>query len=189
MIFLSLLFSPLHRMSCVICKSNLPIFGKFPMIDGTFFLSPKSYISPGLPVETKSNGVHYLNALCISCLEGWCQDLICVYCGQIWIGNRLILGSMYSYDIFASRDCCENRLCCNSCKKPIARKLDLFCEYSKRIKCTHCGVEDFHFIKPLSETFVQRERHQMSMPRLEPILEPFLLHQLHPAPRLLSINK
>lgn len=52
----------------------------------------------------------YLTAVCMGCLEGWSVGLRCSYCNTRWNGSALILGTMYSFDIFAAMPCCEGRL-------------------------------------------------------------------------------
>lgn len=52
----------------------------------------------------------YLAAVCMGCLEGWSVSLRCCYCSTKWNGSALILGTMYSFDIFAAMPCCEARL-------------------------------------------------------------------------------
>ena len=52
----------------------------------------------------------YLSAACMGCLEGWTSELRCLRCTSRWSGSELILGTMYSYDIFAATPCCADRL-------------------------------------------------------------------------------
>ena len=56
------------------------------------------------------NRVQYLSAVCMGCLEGWTLRLRCRSCGQPWDGSHLILGTMYTFDIFAATPCCAERL-------------------------------------------------------------------------------
>ena len=48
----------------------------------------------------------------MGCLEGWTSRLQCrnQQCLKLWDGSQLILGTMYSYDIFAAVPCCADRL-------------------------------------------------------------------------------
>lgn len=54
----------------------------------------------------------YLTAVCMGCLEAWApgRRLRCRYCSTAWDGSSLVLGTMYSYDIFAAMPCCTERL-------------------------------------------------------------------------------
>jgi hypothetical protein len=39
---------------CVLCKTHLPVFDRFPLIDGTFFLSPQSYDEAAIQVRVNT---------------------------------------------------------------------------------------------------------------------------------------
>lgn len=54
----------------------------------------------------------FLSAVCMTCLEGWGagRRLRCLYCATPWDGSSLVIGTMYSYDIFAAMPCCTERL-------------------------------------------------------------------------------
>lgn len=175
----------------------MPIFDRYPLVDGTFFLSPRAYSKSALPVNwpaasnnTAAN-IHsiatsplsllgsplkedlkssprnvefssrkplflHLNAVCMGCLEGWNLPLKCRGCKVRWSGKHLVLGSMYTYDIFAAMPCCRERLRCERCKSLVIRpeqRLQFFSDYSHAMACASCGLEDFHFVKQLSNVF------------------------------------
>lgn len=147
----------MDRVNCVVCSSSMPIFERFPLIDGTFFLSPRQHSKAAVQIVGASIERKYLNAVCMGCLEGWNSSLKCRFCRTKWDGSHLILGSMYSYDIFAAVPCCISRLmCCNCNHLAIAagRRLEFFSDYSQNLACAHCGMKDFHFVKPLYITFM-----------------------------------
>ena len=52
----------------------------------------------------------FLTPVCMNCLEGWTASIVCKFCFKPWTGGHLILGTMYSYDIFAAVPCCPERL-------------------------------------------------------------------------------
>jgi len=141
-------------LNCVLCKSTLPVFDRYPMIDGTFFLSPQAYHDS--VVQVVSDGrLQFINAVCVSCLEGT-TDVRCKACKRKWDGSTLLLGSMYSYDIFAAMPCCQKRLSCKHCHRAvvdIGSGLHFYSEYSRMIACPYCKAHDYHFIRPMSETF------------------------------------
>lgn len=155
----------------------MTIFEKFPLIDGTFFLSPKSHAKSAVPLVTNlvsnsssiaslvnSPEKKYLNAVCMGCLEGWNCVLKCRGCNRRWDGSHLILGSMYAYDIFAAIPCCISRLRCNNCSQLVissAKRLEFFSEFSQSLSCASCGVKDFHFVKPLPVTFIPGGKRPM----------------------------
>lgn len=151
--------SHVNRISCILCHNTMIIFDRYPLIDGTFFLSPRQHSKGCVPVKLDGR-VQYLNAVCMSCLEGWNTNLRCRYCQNRWNGSDLILGSMYSYDIFAATPCCPERLKCNNCHRMVImpdHRLQFFSDYSHSVACPNCGVIDFHFVKSLS-TYNRRDR-------------------------------
>ncbi|XP_052810587.1 headcase protein homolog [Mya arenaria] len=141
-------------LNCVLCKNELCIFEKYPLIDGTLFLSPQAYDNQALQVISEGR-LQYINAVCVLCLEG-ANDISCAACKCKWDGSSLLLGSMYSYDIFAAMPCCQKRLTCKHCHRAVVdvfSGLQYFSEYSRMIPCPYCKAYDYHFIRPLNETF------------------------------------
>ena len=57
----------MNRVPCVLCKNNLHIFDRYPLIDGTFFLSPRQHTKTCIQVklyychifELQYNGLKY----------------------------------------------------------------------------------------------------------------------------------
>ncbi|KAK3756266.1 hypothetical protein RRG08_021006 [Elysia crispata] len=67
---------------------------------------------------------------------------------------------MYTYDIFAATPCCQKRLTCKHCRRAvvdITRGLPYYSQYSRMILCPFCKANDYHFIRPLPETFSVQE--------------------------------
>ena len=103
----------------LICKTIKPkkernvyplLIYRYPLVDGTFFLSPRQYNKSCVQVKYEGK-VHYLTAVCMGCLEAWPgHAVLCRSCLKPWAGGHLILGTMYSYDIFAAMPCCAERL-------------------------------------------------------------------------------
>ena len=98
----------------------------------------------------------------MACLEGWTCRLQCrnTACTKVWDGSQLILGTMYSYDIFAAVPCCAERLKCTSCGQLVIhpdQRFNFFSDYSQTVSCPQCGVQDFHFVKPLKVSFLTKE--------------------------------
>jgi len=160
--------SVLHATSvtCIICQGELPVFDKYPLIDGTFFLSPMRY--PGTPEGLKvddyrqKGGCVRLNAVCMRCMEGKRSALVCKACRTQWTGASLVIGTMYSYDIFAAVPCCAARLACNRCRQPLcdpSSGFKYFSDYSRLFRCPCCATEDHHFVKPLDEIFTKMVRY------------------------------
>lgn len=63
-------------------------------------------------LQVKVEGrTQFLTVVCMGCLEGAPGRAIrCRYCTQQWDGSSLVLGTMYSYDIFAAMPCCTERI-------------------------------------------------------------------------------
>ena len=135
----------------------------------------------------------YLHAVCLACL-GALPDgdprggrssavdcgtapvrskIACRFCGSRWTtGQCLVLGTLYTYDVFACAPCCAARRSCRRCggppvilgnsgPKPPASALDApanFSDSSRLAKCSWCGLEDYHFVKTFDEGFVCAER-------------------------------
>jgi len=147
----------ISSLNCVLCKNELCIFEKYPLIDGTLFLSPQSYDNQALRVIADGR-LQYINAVCVNCLEG-SNDIRCASCKRKWDGSSLLLGSMYSYDIFAAMPCCQKRLTCKHCRRAVvdvSSGLQYFSEYSHMIPCPYCKAYDYHFVRPLNETFAMK---------------------------------
>ncbi|XP_072152881.1 headcase protein isoform X6 [Bemisia tabaci] len=144
------------RVNCLLCHSTMLVFDRYPLVDGTFFLSPKQHSH--FSIETKSEGkTQYLSAVCMGCLQGWTK-LRCRHCSEPWDGSSLMIGSMYSYDIFAAMPCCADRLKCNGCQKALLlphQRLNFYSDYSHKVACPQCGVQDNHFVKPLASCFTR----------------------------------
>lgn len=140
------------RTACVLCHQALLVFDRYPLLDGTFFLTPIQHAKSAIPVRVEGRQ-QYLAAVCMGCLEGWSVCLRCAYCNARWNGSALILGTMYSFDIFAAMPCCEHRLKCSKCEAiviPPDQRLSFFSDYSRAHACPSCGHVDHHFVKPLS---------------------------------------
>jgi len=151
----------MNRVPCVLCNTQMNIFERYPLIDGTFFLSPRQHTVSCIPVKAEGRNC-YLSAVCMGCLEGWTTRLQCrnTNCLKVWDGSQLILGTMYSYDIFAAFPCCADRLKCTSCNQLVIhpeQRFNFFSDYSQTVSCPHCGVQDFHFTKPLEKVFLSKE--------------------------------
>ncbi|XP_069582034.1 headcase protein homolog [Ranitomeya imitator] len=144
-----------HRnvVNCALCHRVLPVFEQFPLVDGTLFLSPSRHdeIDYDVPCHLQGRLMH-LYAVCVDCLEG-VHKIICIKCKSRWDGSWHQLGTMYTYDILAASPCCQARLNCKHCGKPVIDVrigMQYFSEYSNVQQCPHCGNLDYHFVKPFS---------------------------------------
>ncbi|XP_035664463.1 LOW QUALITY PROTEIN: headcase protein homolog [Branchiostoma floridae] len=141
---------------CVLCNTQLPVFDRYPLVDGTLFLTPQDYNAQSIRVFVGGRWL-YLSAVCVHCLMGIQTCVVCKNCNARWDGSSHQLGTMYTYDILAANPCCPHRVSCKACGKPVrdpSEGTHFYSEYSTSVQCPHCGVPDYHFIKPLS-TFKQ----------------------------------
>jgi len=139
---------------CVLCKDQLPVFDRFPLVDGTLFLSPQAYDQCVVQMIWEGR-IQFLNAVCIACLHG-AANAKCSGCKKVWDGSSLVVGTLYTYDIFAAMPCCQKRLTCKHCHRAvidICIGLEFFSQYSRMIICPYCKANDYHFIRSLSDTF------------------------------------
>lgn len=100
--------------------------------------------------------IQFLNSVCINCLEGR-RDISCAACKRKWDGSTFVIGTMYTYDIFAAMPCCQKRLTCKHCRRAVVdvhHGLNYFSQYSHMIICPYCKANDYHFVRPLGETFL-----------------------------------
>ncbi|XP_039594964.1 headcase protein homolog isoform X1 [Polypterus senegalus] len=154
--FILAALSASHRnvVNCALCHRTLPVFEQFPLVDGTLFLSPSRHdeIEYDVPCHLQEGRLMHLYAICVDCLEG-VHKIICIKCKSRWDGSWHQLGTMYTYDILAASPCCQARLNCKHCGKPVIDVrvgMQYFSEYSNVQQCPHCGNLDYHFVKPFS---------------------------------------
>nr|CDS26985.2 headcase protein [Hymenolepis microstoma] len=130
----------------------------------------------------------FLHAVCMSCTrsidpernnpEGSIDTLsqiVCKSCKSPWNGSTLLIGGLYTYDLFACSPCCMDHLSCKSCGlQPLSprseldkneddnesvnklRPLPYFSQYSQLLCCQHCRAVDYHFTKPFDELYEVR---------------------------------
>jgi hypothetical protein len=115
---------------CVLCHDTLPIYDRFPLVDGTLFTSPLNYdptlASPAAPAAAKHHGKapvsYFIYAVCVKCImseqvgaSG--HEIRCRACSKSWQqmgGSSLQIGTLYKFDIFAAFPCCAWRTQCQS---------------------------------------------------------------------------
>jgi hypothetical protein len=169
----------IRDMRCVLCNDKLSIYDRFPLVDGTLYVSPVKYDDingkdinnnqlkfedeeknqPLLYVEANiSNKLQYIYAICLNCLHSTNDHRIkCKLCKTDWTGGlALQVGTLYKYEIFAPYTCCQSRLNCSKCSHPIIdlkSGLQFYSCYSEQKECSHCKKIDYHLIKPVNQIF------------------------------------
>lgn len=155
----SLAFHRTSFMSCVLCSNRMTVYDQFPLVDGTFFLSPLKLNNSALVVESKDDNTLYLTAVCLRCMVG-SHKVVCTFCLTPWNGNAHQIGTMYTYDLFAACPCCPASVQCNKCSQPLVEPKHLtlsFSQLSSKHKCGNCKACDFHFVKPITRFQVSNE--------------------------------
>lgn len=162
----SLAQSQMSRVACILCEEAMLVFDRYPLVDGSFFLSPKQHSNGCIEVKYEGRPL-FLTCVCMACLDGTSTNRVinCRFCGEIWDGSNLVLGTMYAYDIFAAMPCCAERLKCNNCFKLLLhpqQRLNFYSDYSHCVTCPYCATQDTHFVKPLSFCYTKSNvlRHQ-----------------------------
>ncbi|XP_073817183.1 headcase protein-like isoform X1 [Musca autumnalis] len=155
----SLAQSQKSRVACILCEEPMLVFDRYPLVDGTFFLSPKQHSTDCIEVKYEGRSV-YLTCVCMRCLDGTSthRNISCRFCGEKWDGSNLVLGTMYAYDIFAAMPCCAERLKCNNCFKLLLhpqQRLNFYSDYSHCVTCPYCATQDTHFVKPLTYCYTK----------------------------------
>ena len=154
----SLAFHHTNMISCVLCEDQLSVYDRYPLINGTFYLSPKPPRDNSLEVEGKGDDPQYISAICLRCMVGL-NNITCKNCHQRWNGTFHQIGTMYSFDLFAATPCCASSVQCNNCQKPLVdhSKLSLsFTQLSSLFDCPHCSSRDFHFLKPMTRYHIDK---------------------------------
>lgn len=155
----SLAFHHTSFVKCVLCSTKMVVYDQFPLVDGTFFLSPLKLSNSALLVESKDDSPSYLTSVCLRCLVG-SNRVTCSICMSPWNGNAHQIGTMYSYDLFAACPCCPASVQCNKCKHPLVDPKHLtlsFSQLSYKHKCGNCSACDFHFVKPINRFQVSND--------------------------------
>ena len=161
----SLAYHHKSHVSCVLCDCELEVYDRYPLLNGTFYLSPIQPKATSLEVESKDDSILFMSAVCVMCLVG-VNHVQCSFCRKVWNGRCHQVGTMYSYDLFAATPCCSTSIECNNCKLPVVEltKLSLsFTQLSSQYDCSACGTHDYHFIKPINRFQVFKKPLEYSL--------------------------
>ncbi|PAV84051.1 hypothetical protein WR25_10202 [Diploscapter pachys] len=155
----------LREVPCVMCHNHLPVYDKYPLIDGTFYLSPVCQY--GYQVEVLfDNKRFFLQQICVECLWSNWNCNICQRAGW-FLGQTYILGTLYTFDIVSSaKRCCSPR--CSYCQMHLSisplvvQQLMQGCYtlLNEKIACTACGSCNYHCIRHLDEITVAKFQNQ-----------------------------
>uniref|UniRef100_A0A1I7U467 Headcase domain-containing protein n=1 Tax=Caenorhabditis tropicalis TaxID=1561998 RepID=A0A1I7U467_9PELO len=150
----------LRSIPCVMCKDELKVYDKYPLIDGVFYISPVSQFGPKTEIALDGRRF-YLQQLCARCL--W-SDWSCKNCGKDeWFdGRSFVLGTLYYYDIVSAGRCCPT--VCQSCKQSLGVRDQLatqlangnFATINEQMTCQSCNTTGFHLVRDLKTCHVAR---------------------------------
>ncbi len=154
----------IKELNCVFCNCLMPVYDRFPLVDGTLFASPYSYDTHNQIPVFVSEKRQFIYGICLKCLNGSDpkHEIKCKHCNDSWqkFGKQIQIGTFYKYDLFAANPCCQMRVNCNKCHKQLldlkTGALPYFSLYSEKTKCPHCFSEDYHFIKQLNKIFLEK---------------------------------
>ena len=145
----------IKQVNCVLCECDLVVYDRFPLIDGTFFVSPSNYgVKKSIPTKYGDKN-QFLYGICLKCLSS--NSTACKLCDQPWNGSSLQIGTFYKYDVIAAFPCCQYRLNCQCCNYSLmsidAAKEKYFSSFSEDSECPRCHITAGHFLKPLESIF------------------------------------
>ena len=161
----SLAFHRTNTVSCVLCDELLNVYDRYPLLNGTFFLSPIQLHKSSLEVEGKGDDPVYMSAVCLACMVGL-NSIKCLACGKQWNGICHQVGTLYTYDLFSATPCCPASVQCNKCCKPMLEvgKISLsFTSLSSIYECPFCSHRAYHFLKTIEARFRVEKRHFMEI--------------------------
>ncbi|MFH4980963.1 hypothetical protein AB6A40_007672 [Gnathostoma spinigerum] len=136
---------------CVLCSNALTVYDRYPLIDGTFFLSPVQHVKDAISMKYDSRFL-YLHVLCIRCMQ---TRFACERCGKSdwFMGESLIIGTLYTYDVLSISLCCPPACRCCMHTLPLTDSQQRSVEkgnYSllmEQVTCSACGSQDYHRIR------------------------------------------
>ncbi|CAI5439028.1 unnamed protein product [Caenorhabditis angaria] len=143
----------LRNIPCVGCHDDLKVYDKYPLIDGTFYISTVSQYGPKTEISLDGRR-YFLQQLCAKCL--W-SDWSCKKCGKNdWFdGKSFILGTLYYFDILSAGRCCSPT--CDTCQSPIMVRDQMYQQLlngnyatiNEPQSCSSCGSHKFHLIRDI----------------------------------------
>lgn len=137
------------QLRCVLCDDEMKVYDRFPLVDGTMYVSPVNYSKNAV----KSPRGEFIYGVCLSCLNGD-HEVRCRVCARPWCADALQIGTLYKYDVLAAWQCCEARSKCAKCGRCVARRDNrdmFFSTYSDECECGWCRAKAHHYVKSPSQ--------------------------------------
>ncbi|KAF8368284.1 cri-1 [Pristionchus pacificus] len=160
----------MRSLPCVACFQPLPIYDKYPLVDGIFFLStlPRQGV-PSVHLLFDSRP-YYIQVICADCLFSQWR---CKYTGdESFMGRSLILGTLYTFDVISIPQCCTPL--CHDCNSPISVspqlinyiKMGNYSLIHEPLTCSACGSTRDHLSRKVTHYNLIRQLHQPLPPTL-----------------------
>ncbi|KRY59065.1 DNA polymerase alpha subunit B [Trichinella britovi] len=150
-----------RTVTCIICQSLLPVYDRYPLIDGTFFLSPINHENSGVMVNYEGSSL-YLLSLCMYCMES-APKLMCILCGSEETVKIEDIAQQFSYlgFMFNSADdvqVCNNILrICSNLKWKAEEFVDQWISFSLSNSMTEMSVENLNIME---RNFLRNRRQE-----------------------------
>jgi hypothetical protein len=162
-------FGSMHvkAINCAFCNTRCVVYDRFPLIDGTLFISPFMYGTgksvPSVDGAAGGSQPGFISAVCLKCIlcaKG--HEIKCIKCEKSWQelgGHSFQIGTLYKFDLFASLPCCQQRLKCVNCKCDLVSLRDAqescsFSRFSQEAMCGNCGLVAQHFVRNLAKVYL-----------------------------------
>ncbi len=89
----------IRHMECVFCSCKMVIYDRFPLVDGTLFISPFLYGEKKAVPAIVSNRNQFIYTVCLECMSG-SNGIKCKFCNRSWLtGSSLQIGK-FSKELF-----------------------------------------------------------------------------------------
>jgi hypothetical protein len=149
-----------RQVPCALCNRAITVYDRYPLLDGTFFVSPINQNNAGVSVRFESKPC-FLLALCVHCMEAH-TVYQCAICGSCeWAPwTRMIVGGLYTYDLLSCRACCQR--CCRHCGAalPLNTAEHSYTAQCQSFMCSNCGVNDYHLLRDVRHEVKPSHHHR-----------------------------
>jgi len=84
-----------RELACVFCSCRLVVYDRFPLVDGTLFISPFVYDERKAVPAVVSGRSQFVYAVCLGCMSG-SSAIRCKFCRRTWsTGSSLQIGGFF----------------------------------------------------------------------------------------------
>ena len=94
----------IRELECVFCSCKLVVYDRFPLVDGTLFISPFVYDEKRAVPAMVSNRSQFMHAVCLGCMSG-SNGIKCKFCERPWsTGSSLQIGEFYGVQFWKNEN-------------------------------------------------------------------------------------